>query len=146
MTATDTIDKKTDVLNADQRSYCMSRVRDRDTKPEIRLRKALWAKGLRYRVRYCLPGKPDIAFPGKKIAVFVDGCFWHGCPVHFKLPKTNSAFWGKKIQNNIQRDQEVTRQLSDNGWTVIRIREHEIKDDLDWVVKKIQNAHYKILE
>ena len=82
-----------DVLTKKQRSRCMSAIRGRDTKPEILLRKALWYKGYRYRLKNRLPGKPDIAFPTERLAVFVDGCFWHGCPEHYKKPSTHAAFW-----------------------------------------------------
>lgn len=129
-----------DVLTAEQRSYCMSQIRGRDTKPEVSLRKALWAAGLRYRLNFKLPGKPDIVFPRSKVAVFVDGCFWHGCPIHGTRPATNVKFWRKKIESNIRRDQEVNHRLNELGWSVMRIWEHEIKDNLDDVVKRISDG------
>lgn len=107
----------------------MSRNRGRNTTPEMILRKALWANRLRYRKHYSLPGKPDIVFPGKKIAVFVDGCFWHKCPVHFKMPTTNTAFWRRKINRNVERDQRVTYELEESGWKVIRFWEHDVLKD-----------------
>lgn len=117
----------------------MSQIRGRNTKPEIALRKALWARGLRYRVHYNLPGKPDLAFVGKKIAVFVDGCFWHGCQKHCINPKTNSEFWTKKIQGNIARDRNNDDRLQQAGWRVLRYWEHEIKDCLNDAVDQIFN-------
>lgn len=74
----------------------MSRVRDRDTKPELALRRRLWSIGLRYRLQYRLPGRPDLTFVGARVVVFVDGCFWHGCPIHATRPATNTEFWTKR--------------------------------------------------
>jgi DNA mismatch endonuclease (patch repair protein) len=74
-----------------------------------------------------LPGKPDFAFPKQKVAVFVDGCFWHGCPKCYTRPKTNRAFWDKKLEDNMARDKRVTRQLSRQGWKVIRIWQHSLR-------------------
>ncbi|WP_255251850.1 very short patch repair endonuclease [Nitrosomonas ureae] len=84
----------------------MSSVRGTNTKPELLLRKALWRRGLRYRLNSALPGKPDIVLARYKIAIFVDGCFWHSCPVHGSLPETNMPFWKNKIARNIERDNE----------------------------------------
>jgi DNA mismatch endonuclease (patch repair protein) len=116
----------------------MSRIRGKNTVPEIKLRKMLFASGIRgYRIHYNLPGKPDIVFVKKKIAVFIDGCFWHKCPVDFQEPETRNEFWMKKIQSNIDRDKKVNEQLKNDEWTVIRIWEHEIKQEPEEVVKKI---------
>ncbi|MEJ1414259.1 MAG: very short patch repair endonuclease [Candidatus Sedimenticola sp. (ex Thyasira tokunagai)] len=115
----------------------MSKIKGKNTKPEITFRKALWALGLRYHLRSSLPGKPDIVFKGKKLAVFVDGCFWHGCPEHGTSPKTNVEFWAKKIAANKERDKKVDHKLRSLGWSVIRIWEHQINDDIDSSVKKI---------
>lgn len=128
----------TDVLTPKQRTYNMSRIRGKNTVPEIKLRKMLFASGIRgYRIHYNLPGKPDIVFVKKKIAVFIDGCFWHKCPVDFQEPETRNEFWMKKIQSNIDRDKKVNEQLKNDEWTVIRIWEHEIKQEPEEVVKKI---------
>jgi DNA mismatch endonuclease, patch repair protein len=118
-----------DVLNPVQRSYCMSRNRGSDTKPELALRRALFALGLRYRVKSDLPGRPDIVFPGARVALFVDGCFWHGCPDHFKRPQNNAAFWREKLERTRARDQSINVQLSERGWRVVRIWEHQVKKD-----------------
>ena len=100
----------------------------RDTSPEMELRRALWRIGLRYRVQYKVPGIPrrkvDIAFPGKKVAVQVDGCFWHGCPEHATVPVTNADYWRPKLARNIERDRETTAMAEAEGWTVLRIWEH----------------------
>ena len=127
-----------DVLTPEQRAYNMSRIRGKDTSPELKLRKILSAEGIRgYRIHYDLPGKPDIVFTKKKIAIFIDGCFWHKCPVCFQEPETRKEFWMKKIRSNIERDKKVDGQLTNDGWTVIRIWEHEIKKEPEKVVKKI---------
>jgi DNA mismatch endonuclease (patch repair protein) len=128
----------TDVLTPEQRAYNMSRIRGKNTAPEIKLRKMLFAAGVRgYRIHYNLPGKPDIVFVRKKIIVFVDGCFWHKCPADFQEPETRKDFWMKKIQSNIDRDKKINTQLKREGWTIIRIWEHEIKEEPENVVKKI---------
>lgn len=126
-----------DVLTSKQRSRCMSHIRGRNTKPELTLRKALWSEGLRYRINSRLPGKPDICFLGLKVAIFVDGCFWHKCPLHFVKPKTREDFWKKKISGNVERDKTNNQKLKELGWTVIRIWEHEIKEDLRGAVDKV---------
>lgn len=111
-----------------QRSYNMSRIRGKDTKPEILLRKALWKEGFRYTLKNKdIAGKPDMAFRKKKIVIFVDGCFWHRCPRHFVKPKSNADFWEKKIQSNIDRDRRINRDLKKEGWRVIRVWEHDLK-------------------
>jgi len=129
----------TDVLTPDQRKFNMSRIKGKNTGPEVRLRKLLWSQGVRgYRIHYNLPGKPDIVFTKKKIAIFIDGCFWHRCPVCFQEPATRKEFWMKKIQSNIERDKKVNTQLSDDGWNVIRIWEHEIRKNPSLVIEKIR--------
>lgn len=108
----------------------MGRIRLRDTAPEIALRRALWAAGLRYRLKtkIHLLGQPDIVFPGAKVAVFVDGCFWHGCPVHGHLPKSREEYWKPKIARNQRRDAEVNAKLLAMGWRVVRFWEHQVRD------------------
>lgn len=102
--------------------------RGRDTKPELAIRSRLHAAGLRYRVDYAPLGgrnRADIVFPRARVAVFVDGCFWHGCPLHSTLPTRNSDYWLPKLQRNIERDRETDARLRDAGWTVLRFWEHE---------------------
>ena len=118
-----------DVLTKEQRRYCMSRIRGRDTLPEIQLRKALWASGLRYRLRNKLPGHPDLVFPALKGVVFVDGCFWHCCPEHGVRPTSNAKFWRTKLDANVARDRVVTMKLRSLGWRVVRIWEHHVEAD-----------------
>ena len=128
----------TDVLSPEQRKLNMSRIRGKNTKPEVKLRKLLYAEKIRgYRIHYNLPGKPDIVFTKKKIAIFIDGCFWHKCPVCFQEPETRKDFWMKKIQSNIERDKKVNRQLKKDGWKVIRIWEHEIRKEPEKTMKRI---------
>ena len=128
----------TDVLTQEQRKFNMSRIQGKNTGPEVKLRKLLYSKGIRgYRIHYKLPGKPDIVFTKKKIAIFIDGCFWHKCPVCFQEPETRKEFWMKKIQSNIDRDKKVDEKLKNDGWTVIRIWEHEIRKEPENAVKKI---------
>lgn len=116
-----------DVLTEKQRSFCMSRIKGRDTKPEVTLRKELWRLGFRYRLRSKLPGKPDLVFPKYRAVLFVDGCFWHGCPRHMVRPKTNYSFWADKVRQNKARDRRVNKILKNNGWRVIRVWEHDIR-------------------
>ena len=105
----------------------------RDTSPEVELRRLLWRMGLRYRVQYKVPGLPrrkvDIAFTRRKVAVQVDGCFWHGCPEHGTMPGRNSEWWRWKIAKNQARDRDTDEKLEALGWTVIHIWEHEAPDD-----------------
>lgn len=129
-----------DVLTPEQRRHCMSQVRDRDTKPELSLRKALWARGLRYRLRYSLPGRPDLVFVGARVAVFVDGCFWHGCPDHATQPATNSPFWADKLRANVERDQRVNATLRTLGWEVIRLWQHDVEQRLEASVERVTQA------
>lgn len=104
--------------------------RRRDTSPERELRRALHAAGLRYFVdRRILtpsgPARPDIVFPRARLAIFVDGCFWHGCPIHGTMPAKNRDYWQPKIARNRQRDAEQTSRLEADGWRVLRIWEHD---------------------
>ncbi|OQX08149.1 MAG: hypothetical protein BWK80_48505 [Desulfobacteraceae bacterium IS3] len=119
------------------RSENMARIRNRDTKPELLLRKSLWAAGCRYRLYCDLPGRPDLAFLRERLAVFVDGCFWHGCPVHYTAPRTREQFWKSKLANNVRRDMAADEALISQGWRVIHVWQHELKD-IDAVVKNIR--------
>ncbi|WP_085950227.1 very short patch repair endonuclease [Gordonia polyisoprenivorans] len=107
----------------------MSRQRTRDTEPEMLLRRELHRRGLRYRVDASLPGLPrrraDILFRHAKLAVFVDGCFWHGCPEHKTAPANNGTWWAAKLARNIERDRHTDAHLRSLDWTVLRVWEHE---------------------
>lgn len=118
---------------SEARSRNMAAVKRSNTKPEIALRHALHATGLRYRKDYPLRlgqklVRPDIAFTRAKVAVFVDGCFWHRCPRHGEVPVTNVGFWSSKLEANEARDCEQNRLLKDAGWLVVRVWEHEPLD------------------
>jgi DNA mismatch endonuclease (patch repair protein) len=116
----------------------MAAIRSKNTIPELTLRKALFALGYRYRIHYG-DKKIDIAFPSRKIAIFVDGCFWHGCPFHSNIPKSNEAYWVPKLKKNIARDQANTKQLQADGWVVIRVWEHDIPNN-ERVFSRIKSA------
>jgi len=118
----------------------MSRVRGRNTSLEVKFRKKLWARGLRYRLGYKLIGKPDLVFVNAKVAVFIDGCFWHGCPLHGQIPKTNGEFWKIKIGKNVARDKTVSYELGALGWKVIRFWEHELKQDVERCIEDVYSS------
>jgi len=115
----------TDILTKKQRSYNMSRVKCSKTKPELRLKPVMKMLGFAYQPK--IYGRPDFASKKLKIAVFVDGCFWHKCHKHFKAPKQNAKFWRAKIAGNVVRDREVTEKLRKLGWTVMRVWEHNVR-------------------
>jgi DNA mismatch endonuclease (patch repair protein) len=130
-----------DVHDKATRSYNMSRIGSRDTKPELRLRKLLWQRGLRgYRVHAKLPGKPDLAWGRGKVAVFVDGCFWHGCPScgDGRAPVSNTTYWDGKRLMNQQRDERRTRELEAMGWRVLRLWEHEVLKETVKSAKRVE--------
>lgn len=106
----------------------MSRQASKNTGVELAVRRLLHAAGLRYRVEYPVPGMPrrriDVAFPRAKVAVLIDGCFWHGCPQHATQPKANADWWRNKLDRNMARDRETTEHLLATGWTVLRFWEH----------------------
>jgi DNA mismatch endonuclease Vsr len=121
-----------DVHDKATRSFNMSRIRATNTKPELILRKLLWFSGLRgYRLHSKLPGRPDITFGRKRLAVFVDGCFWHSCPYcsDGRAPKSNTDYWVEKRRMNRERDLRNTSKLESAGWTVLRFWEHEVNKD-----------------
>jgi len=122
------------------KSEQMARVRSRNTKPELSLRKAVWARGRRYRLHAGIPGSPDIVFCGPRLVVFVDGCFWHGCPEHYTAPGANAEFWRAKIERNKARDRRVDRELAEDGWRVLRLWEHEIEASLMTAVDRVLKA------
>lgn len=135
----------TDVLTKEQRRKNMQHIRSKDTKIEVLLRKALWAKGYRYRKNYKeLPGRPDIALTKYKIAIFCDGEFFHGKDWEVLKPKladsNNSEFWISKISKNIERDNEINKQLLFAGWTVIRFWGEDIKKRTEECIKVIEET------
>ncbi len=127
----------------------MTSNRSRDTGPELRVRRALHSRGLRYRVAHrplpSLRRTADVVFTRQKIAVFIDGCFWHGCPAHCRIPSTNRAYWAAKIGGNSDRDRATTEVLEAAGWSVIRAWEHEdaaeVADRIERVVLDRRGGH-----
>ena len=119
----------------------LAQVRSTGTHPEMLLRKLLWQNGLRgYRKHPPLPGKPDLIFPRHKLAVFVDGCFWHGCPIHFKMPTNNADYWASKIDRNQKRDHLIRETLERINYRVLRLWEHEVKRDPASTLRKVVEA------
>jgi DNA mismatch endonuclease (patch repair protein) len=108
--------------------------RRRDTAPEMRVRRLLHAQGLRYRVDMPLPfdrrRRADIVFPRQQLAVFIDGCFWHGCPVHYVEPRANQHYWQDKVRLNIARDRDTDDRMQELGWRVLRFWEHQASADV----------------
>jgi DNA mismatch endonuclease (patch repair protein) len=118
-----------DTLTPFERSTRMSRVKSRDTKPEWKLRRLVWGLGYRYRKnRRDIPGQPDLAFIGRKRAIFLHGCFWHrhDCPLGRRSPKSRNEFWDRKFTRNVERDGQVRSVLRDAGWHVLVIWECEL--------------------
>ena len=125
------VSPRTDVFSPEKRSEVMRAVKSKDTKPEIALRKALFALGYRYRLNVkTLPGKPDLVFAKYKTVIFVHGCFWHGhtCKRGKRVPKSNIEYWTAKIARNKARDKKNTAELKKLGWRVITLWECELKD------------------
>lgn len=129
-----------DLLSAEHRSWNMSRIRNKDTKIEVMVRKYLFAKGFRFRKnekRY--PGKPDVVLPKYKTVIFVNGCFWHqhkGCK-NATIPKTRTEFWVEKLNKNVANDEKNNQLLTDMGWTVITLWECELEKDFESKMKEI---------
>ena len=132
-----------DNMTKAQRSRNMAHIRSRDTKAEVMFRKALWRLGFRYRKNYRkLPGTPDIALTRQKIAIFVDGDFWHARGHESKPGEqiaSHKKFWRKKLSRNVERDKEVNDALTQEGWLVLRFWESEIKKDLGKCVERVMN-------
>lgn len=138
-----------DIKSKEARSYNMSRIRNKDTKPEELVRKYLFSCGFRYRKNDTrLPGKPDIVLPKYKTVIFVNGCFWHGhegCR-YFIWPKNNADFWKEKIKGNVLRDDRISSELQKDGWRVLTVWECELKAakrqaTLDALVKTIKHTY-----
>lgn len=123
------------------RSEIMGRVKAKNSSAEMNLRSALHARGLRYRLHRRVEGvSVDILFPGPKVAVFVDGCFWHNCPRHGTTPKTNREYWLPKLEENRRRDERQNDTLRQAGWHVIRVWEHDCKPPSDDLIDAIVEA------
>jgi DNA mismatch endonuclease, patch repair protein len=118
------------------RSRIMSSIKGKNTKPELIIRRILRGTGLRQHPR--IFGSPDFGLKSKKIALFVDGCFWHGCPRCYRAPKSNRSFWLRKVNRNKERDRQQNAYLKKNGWRVVRVWEHEVNRNLDRCESKIR--------
>lgn len=126
-----------DRLTPEQRRRCMQANRGVNTSPEVRLRKALHALGFRYVLRAKLRGRPDLVFPSRRVALFVDGCFWHRCPTHSVLPETRQEWWRQKLEANVLRDRRTDALLVADGWKVIRVWEHDIRRNMSATVRRV---------
>jgi len=135
--------------SSEEARHRMQATPQRDTPPELRLRKAFYRLGLRYRTNVkplgTSPRRADIVFRQSRVAVFVDGCFWHGCPVHGTWPKANAAFWRNKIETNRQRDRDTYANLKRAGWISIRVWEHDIPDRMGNRIARVVAARSKLL-
>lgn len=123
----------------------MSRIKKRDTKAEIALRKYLWKNKLRgYRLKNNMPGNPDLCFPKKRLAIFVDGCFWHKCPKCFRRPKSNNSYWDAKIAYNVKRDKRTNSVLKSEDIVYLRLWEHDVHTNLKYCFEKIYNLYMRL--
>ena len=121
-----------DKLSKEQRSKLMASVKGSNTGLERKLRSSLWSAGIKgYRVNFKIRGTPDIYFPKSKLAIFVDGCFWHRCPIHLRIPKTHRKYWLLKLANNRKRANEKDSRLVEEGWKVVHVWEHSVRRDLE---------------
>ena len=125
-----------DTVSKRQRSYIMSQIRGTKTKPELIIKEKTDGRKLRYQPKG-IPERPDFANKTKKVAVFIDGCFWHKCPRCYKPPKSNKKYWKAKIERNTKRDRYVNRKMKKDGWTVLRFWEHQVKENESFVIKKL---------
>lgn len=129
-----------DSITNEKRSWNMSRIKSKDTKIEVLVRRYLFAKGFRFRKndkRY--PGKPDVVLPKYRVVIFVNGCFWHmhlGCK-YGRLPKSNTDYWKPKLEKNSENDKQHIKQLQEMGWTVVVLWECELKKDFEGVMERI---------
>jgi len=126
-----------DTLTKKQRSYCMSQIKSKGTSHELIIKKFLRGSGFSYQPK--IEGSPDFAHKKKKIAIFVDGCFWHGCPKCYREPKSNREYWIPKIKANISRDNKKRNRLRRKGWRVIRIWSCEIKKSIPNKLKRLKD-------
>lgn len=131
-----------DKITKEHRTWNMSRIRGKDTRPEIIVRKFLYSQGIRYRLHVKLPGRPDVVIRKKKIAIFINGCFWHAhndCP-DFRWPKTRPEFWKDKINGNVTRDQDSYNQLKGEDWQVIVVWECDLKRNADATLQDLYQS------
>lgn len=125
-----------DSFSKKKRSYIMSKIKSRETKIELSFKELI--TGLRFRYQPKVIGKPDFASKKQKIAIFIDSCFWHKCPKHFRKPNSNKSYWKAKIDRNVERAKEINKWLKKDGWTVLRFWEHEIKKNPEKCINLIK--------
>lgn len=125
-----------DTVSRKKRSQVMSEIRSKDTKLELKFKNLL--VGLRFRYQPKIIGKPDFASKKRKIAIFIDSCFWHKCPNHFRRPNSNKSYWKLKIDRNVERAKEVNKLLKKDGWKVMRFWEHEVIKNPDKCLSKVK--------
>jgi DNA mismatch endonuclease (patch repair protein) len=131
-----------DTISKEERSRLMAAVRSRGNKSTELALVVLFraAKVTGWRRHLKLPGRPDFAFPKARVAVFVDGCFWHGCKTHGRIPSSNRAFWKRKLKRNMERDREARKALRARGWRVMRVWEHQLKEHPATTLRRIRAA------
>ena len=129
-----------DSFSSAKRSKIMRSIKSANTRFERDFRSLLWKAGLRYRVKNNLLGKPDLYFSHARIVVFLDSCFWHGCPEHVRLPKSNKLYWKRKIARNVERDRRISAWYKRSDWKLLRIWEHMIRNDLNKCAERIEKA------
>lgn len=132
-----------DTHTKDQRIKNMKAIKSQ-SQLENKVSMALWHRGFRFRKNTKLFGKPDITIQKYKIVIFIDSCFWHVCPEHSNIPKSNQDYWIKKLNRNQERDREVNKYYIENGWSILRIWEHELKRDFDGTIEKISSFINKV--
>jgi len=134
-----------DKFTKEQRSYCMSQIKSRNTSVEVEFRKKIWQNGVRGYRLHCkqIPGSPDLFFPKRRLAVFIDGCFWHKCPKCYRESKSRKDYWDKKMLDNVSRDIRNNDQLNKMGIKVLRFWEHEIKRDFPTCFIKLNKIFYE---
>lgn len=130
-----------DKFSRETRSRIMAAIKGKNTNPEMAVRKILWSRGIRYRIHdNTVFGTPDISNKRKKLAIFIDGCFWHGCKRCYRPPKSNVEYWKNKIVDNKKRRSDVLRYLRKDGWMIFQFWEHEVISNPDKVAMKIENS------
>lgn len=128
-----------DIITKQQRRITMQAIKSKNTKIEVKVSKELWSGGFRFRKNVkSLKGKPDIAIKKYKVVIFLDSCFWHGCKEHCRYPLTNKDYWHSKISKNIKRDREVTDYYLRNNWNILRVWEHDLKNNFNKTIRKIK--------
>lgn len=129
--------ERTDHLDKRQRSYCMSRIKSKWTSPEIVLHNLLKSNKIKHKMHPNIVGSPDITLKDRKIAIYIHGCFWHGCKRCYRKPVNNKGFWEEKLKNNIERDKRNIKKIKNLGWIALVFWEHEIKSNKEKVSSKI---------